>query len=139
MHGLVFGAAMERQTLAKGSCVEAKTELHLRVTSRTQSQSSEEAESSAALADLEEADKEARLVAMRVKRLFEEKFEVWDDDSFRAVKYSDVAILLRAPSRKAESYAKQFEKMGVPLRVERGGFYRTLEVLDMLEPAADFG
>jgi ATP-dependent helicase/nuclease subunit A len=43
-----------------------------------------------------------------------------------------MAILLRAPSGKAEIFAKQFECAGIPLIVERGGFYDSSEVLDLL-------
>ena len=48
------------------------------------------------------------------------------------MEWSDAAILLRSPSAKSESYAKEFSKLGVPLRVERGGFYESLEVSDLL-------
>ena len=43
-----------------------------------------------------------------------------------------MAVLLRAPSNKAEAYAKEFERAGVPLVVERGGFYESTEILDLL-------
>ena len=43
-----------------------------------------------------------------------------------------MAVLLRAPSGKAEIYAKQFERAGVPLVVARGGFYDSSEILDLL-------
>jgi ATP-dependent helicase/nuclease subunit A len=43
-----------------------------------------------------------------------------------------MAILLRSPSNKAESYAKEFARLNVPLLVERGGFYESLEILDLL-------
>src|SRR5260221_10102850 len=43
-----------------------------------------------------------------------------------------MAILLRAPSGKAEIFAKQFDRAGIPLVVERGGFYDSSEILDLL-------
>ena len=43
-----------------------------------------------------------------------------------------MAVLLRSPSGKAEIFAKEFERAGVPLVVARGGFYDTSEVLDLL-------
>ena len=60
--------------------------------------------------------------------------EIWDDDKkiIRAVEWRDMAVLLRAPSGKAEIFAKEFERAGVPLVVARGGFYDTSEVLDLL-------
>jgi len=50
----------------------------------------------------------------------------------RPVEWRDMAVLLRAPATKAEGYAKQFERAGVPLDVVRGGFYESLEVADLL-------
>ncbi|HZI32158.1 MAG TPA: UvrD-helicase domain-containing protein, partial [Candidatus Binatia bacterium] len=46
------------------------------------------------LADLDEAQKEARLVALRLKKLVEEKHAIWDghNQTFRTVKWGDVAI-----------------------------------------------
>ena len=41
-------------------------------------------------------------------------------------------FFLRAPSGKAEIFAKQFERAGIPLVVERGGFYDSSEILDLL-------
>ncbi len=86
------------------------------------------------LADLADADKEARLVALRLKQLVAEKHEIWDDEEklFRAVEWRDVAVLLRSPSGKAEIFAKQFELAGVPLVVTRGGFFDGSEILDLL-------
>ena len=43
-----------------------------------------------------------------------------------------MAVLLRSPSGKAEIFAKEFERAGVPLVVARGGFYDSSEILDLL-------
>ena len=43
-----------------------------------------------------------------------------------------MAILLRAPSGKAEIFAKQFDRAGIPLVVERSGFYDNSEISDLL-------
>ena len=43
-----------------------------------------------------------------------------------------MAVLLRSPRGKAEIYAKEFERAGVPLAVARGGFYESAEILDLL-------
>ena len=43
-----------------------------------------------------------------------------------------MAVLLRSPAGKAEIFAKQFERAGVPLVVARGGFYDSSEILDLL-------
>jgi len=60
------------------------------------------------------------------------KHEIWDADKkgFRPAEWRDMAVLLRAPSGKAEIYAKEFQRAGVPLVVERGGFYDSNEIMD---------
>jgi ATP-dependent helicase/nuclease subunit A len=86
------------------------------------------------LADLEESDKEARLLALRLAELKNSRHEIWDDEKklFRAVEWRDMVVLLRAPSGKAEIFAKQFERARIPLVVERGGFYDSSEISDLL-------
>ncbi|HXE42324.1 MAG TPA: UvrD-helicase domain-containing protein [Candidatus Baltobacteraceae bacterium] len=78
-------------------------------------------ESDDELADLEESEREARLLATRLLELKNAGHD-----------WRDMAILLRAPSGKAEIFAKQFEQMGIPLLVERGGFYDSSEISDLL-------
>jgi ATP-dependent helicase/nuclease subunit A len=84
------------------------------------------------LEDLEESEKEARLLALCLRKLKNSHHEIWDDGKFRAVEWRDMAILLRAPSGKVEIFAKQFERCGIPLVIERGGFYDGSEILDLL-------
>ncbi|MGH7950748.1 MAG: helicase-exonuclease AddAB subunit AddA [Limisphaerales bacterium] len=86
------------------------------------------------LADLQEAEKEARLLALHLNELKNARHDIWDDDErqFRAVEWRDMAVLLRAPSGKAEVYAKEFARAGIPLIVERSGFYDSSEILDLL-------
>ena len=50
----------------------------------------------------------------------------------RAVEWGDMAVLLRSPSGKAESFAREFARTGVPLQVARSGFYESAEVEDLL-------
>ncbi|HEX7618552.1 MAG TPA: 3'-5' exonuclease, partial [Verrucomicrobiae bacterium] len=92
------------------------------------------ADENGGLADLEDSAKEARLVALHLKTLEKSGHKIWDDKqgAFRAVKLSDMAVLLRSPAGKAEIFAKEFERAGVKLSVARGGFYDTSEVLDLL-------
>ncbi len=86
------------------------------------------------LASLGDAEREARLVAGRLKQMVETKHEIFDDKKklFRPVAWRDIAILLRSPRGKAEIFAKEFERAGIPLAVARGGFYETAEILDLL-------
>lgn len=87
-----------------------------------------------ALDDLRDAEKEARHIALRLRELKSSGRQILDRETkqTRPVEWRDMAVLLRAPSSKAEGYAKQFERAGVPLLVERGGFFETLEVADLL-------
>src|SRR6185436_1975016 len=43
-----------------------------------------------------------------------------------------MVVLLRAPTSKVESFAKEFSRAGVPFHAARGGFYDTTEVSDLL-------
>ncbi len=133
---LRFGAPAERQHLRStadtGPCVE------LRLRLKTNSDYSEsDAGGSGAWAevrDLDEAAKEARLVALRLRELKASQHPIWDEAAakFRPVDWGDMAILLRSPAKKAESYAKEFSRLNVPLEVARSGFYRSLEITDLL-------
>lgn len=80
------------------------------------------------------AEVEARWVALRLAQLKAECFPVWDDSQrvFRPVTWSDMVVLLRAPGGKAEIFAKEFHKVGVPLIAARGGFFESQEILDIL-------
>jgi ATP-dependent helicase/nuclease subunit A len=86
------------------------------------------------LAGLAETEKEARLLAQRLQELKNARHEIRDarQKAFRPVEWRDMAVLLRAPANKAEAYAKEFERVGVPLVVERGGFFESAEILDLL-------
>jgi ATP-dependent helicase/nuclease subunit A len=87
-----------------------------------------------ALDDLRDAEREARHIALRLRELKSSGRQILDRETgqMRPIAWRDMAVLLRAPSGKAEGYAKQFERAGVPLWVERGGFFETLEVADLL-------
>jgi ATP-dependent helicase/nuclease subunit A len=111
---------------------EPRAELLLRI--RNGRNENSESENDGELADLEESEKEARMLALRLLELKNSGHEIWDGEKkiFRAADWRDMAILLRAPSGKAEIFAKQFERAGIPLVVERGGFYDSSEILDLL-------
>ncbi len=125
---LKFGSP-ETRTALKEDAV-PRTELLLRQkTGRDDSSGGDED-----LADLEESEKEARMLALRLIELRKSSHQVWDEKAkaFRAADWRDMAILLRSPSGKAEIFAKQFALVGVPLLVERGGFYNSSEIADLL-------
>jgi len=126
---LKFGSPEKRAELGTVKTAGPCVELLLRTKQKAGEGSDDENEG---LADLDETAKEARLVALRLKRLVEEQHEIWDEDHFRPAKFSDLAVLLRSPRSKSEVFAKEFERAGVPLSVARGGFYESAEILDLL-------
>ncbi len=74
------------------------------------------------------------MLALRLGELKKARHEIRDvkQKAFRPVEWRDMAVLLRSPANKAEAYAKEFERVGVPLVVERGGFFESAEILDLL-------
>ncbi|MGA3266548.1 MAG: UvrD-helicase domain-containing protein [Verrucomicrobiota bacterium] len=90
-------------------------------------------EPGAGAAELPAAEQEARRLAQRLADLKAARHEIRDRDGrLRPVEWRDMAVLLRAPAGKADAYAREFERAGVPLVVERGGFYDSAEILDLL-------
>ena len=128
---LQFGAPDERKLLGVVAG-QPRVEWQLRLTGGEPE--TEAAPTPDDLAELEDANQEAQLVALRLRRLHAEQHEIWDKDTkvFRAVKWSDMAVLLRSPGPKADIFAKEFSRLGVPLLVARGGFFASLEISDLL-------
>jgi ATP-dependent helicase/nuclease subunit A len=126
---LTFGAPDSRAELGLAKNPSPCAELLLRFKNGR----SEEADDDE-LPELEEAEKEARLIARRFRKLVAQGHEIWDEEQkgFRLVEWRDMAVLLRAPAGKSESFAKEFERAGVPLSLARGGFYDGSEILDLL-------
>jgi ATP-dependent helicase/nuclease subunit A len=84
--------------------------------------------------DLQTTEREARLIAQRFRQLMADKLQVWDKDAkaLHDVKWSDMAVLLRSPRGRAEAFAKEFNRLGIPLNAARDGFFTSLEVSDLL-------
>jgi len=127
---LRFGAPAERNTMSRQPDNAPRVELHLRLNGESDSP----AEEDAALTDVSQTEKEARLVARRLRELQRRPLPVWDEQSqaHRPVEWKDMVVLLRAPRGKAESYAKEFARLGVPLHAPRRGFYDGAEITDLL-------
>lgn len=139
MAELQFGAPVERYPLSLAGDSEPRVELQLRLKGAGESDAGDDEEtardaSTVALMNLEEAEKEARLVALRLQELVKKQHPVWDEfaKSFRPCAWKDCAVLLRSPSSKAEAFAKEFTRAGVPLMVGRSGFYETTEISDLM-------
>lgn len=140
---LKFGNADERPNMRQSNSANScQVELHL-LDSLDDSPPESEEESpgesndpnnrkKSEVAELEAAEKEAMLVARRLRALKEEPF--WDERKaeFRKPDWKDMVILLRAVSKKAEVFAKVFAAEGIPLDARRAGFYTTSEILDLL-------
>ncbi|MEO8428841.1 MAG: helicase-exonuclease AddAB subunit AddA, partial [Verrucomicrobiota bacterium] len=137
---LRFGDSEGRLPFRVAAGASPKVELHLRLKGKVDSLSNdgnEEENGSSmgtAFADLAEAEKEARLIGLRLREFREHKYTVWDDKlrQFRPAGWRDMVVLLRSPANKAESFAKEFSRLGIPLQVSRGGFYDSTEVTDLL-------
>jgi ATP-dependent helicase/nuclease subunit A len=130
---LQFGAPKERAALSAAGDPSPRAELHLLFKKGRDDAGGGDESGDDDLADLQETEREARLLALRLKQLAG-KHEIWDAEEkrFRTAEWRDMAVLLRSPSGKAEIYAKEFGRAGVPLVVERGGFYDSTEILDLL-------
>lgn len=133
---LRFGAPEDRALLSAASDPTPAAELHLllKETAETAVESEEGSDLLAELIDLQDADREARLVGLRLRELHAKEFLIPDIETrrYRPVEWRDMAILLRSPAKKAESYAKEFARLNLPLHVARSGFYQSLEVSDLL-------
>ena len=128
---LKFGSPSTRVDFSAASDAGQRAELWLRRKAGRDETSDDENDE---LADLDEAQKEARRVALRLKQFVADETQVWDDHEkkFRAAEWRDAAILLRSPRGKAEIFAQEFERAGIPLAVARGGFYDSAEIHDLL-------
>ncbi len=81
---------------------------------------------------------EARLLVLRIKELMENhKVSVRSEDgtyTFRPLKYSDIAILVRSPKGWADELSEAFKNAGIPSHQEKStGFYNTPEVKHILD------
>ncbi|HEY1789858.1 MAG TPA: 3'-5' exonuclease, partial [Verrucomicrobiae bacterium] len=127
---LKFGSPGTRAELSVAQNPGPRVEMLLREKKRGENPDPEGGDDS--LAGLQEAELEALMVATRLRELKESGHLVWTDGKLCPARWGDFAVLLRSPGSKAEIYAKQFAKVGVPLLVERGGFYDSAEILDLL-------
>jgi ATP-dependent helicase/nuclease subunit A len=134
---LEFGARADRAQLAAKPGDAPAVELHLIAKAETNNgdeASENDDEENPAGPDLPAVEREARLVARRLRELKDGGFEVWDKEKeeFRAVRWADMAVLLRSPTGRAEAFAMEFARAGVPLTASRDGFFASLEIGDLL-------
>ena len=84
--------------------------------------------------DLSSAEREARLVAWRLRELKDSGFLIWDKELAveRPVDWRDMAVLLRSPRGRTEAFAKEFHRADIPLSAVRAGFLEATEVSDLV-------
>ena len=66
---------------------------------------------------IEDIELEARFVANRIKKLIDEKFQVWDrkKNKYRDITYKDIVILLRSTSNSAPIYEQEILSLNMPV------------------------
>ncbi len=92
------------------------------------------------LADLRAIEREARLVAWRIRNLVTgtasaPRAMVWDRETgqYRPIRYRDIVILLRAPAGRANIYLEALGQAGVPAYTQVAtGYFSATEVQVML-------
>src|SRR5690606_13860762 len=130
---LQFGAPAERAVLSAQNDSAPRVQLHVITKDDSlngNSESDEGDSSGSTLADLQTAEREARLIATQLRALKESQHQIWDRHAggFRPVEYSDMVVLLRATTGRTEMFAKAFHHFGVPLHAGRAGFLNAQEV-----------
>ena len=66
---------------------------------------------------IEDIELEARFVANRIKKLIDEKFQVWDrkKNTYRNIEYKDIVVLLRSTSSAAPIYEQEILNLELPV------------------------
>lgn len=78
---------------------------------------------------------EARAVAERIRKLFEEGYKVYDGElkEYRTVRYSDIVILLRTVSGWSEDFINILTSEGIPTVSDtQSGYFSAIEVKTVL-------
>lgn len=83
---------------------------------------------------LEKNELEAKLVANRIKKLFNEDFEITDrKKGKRKIEYRDIVILLRSTANVAQIYEKELTSKGFPVFCDTSSEYlETIEIQTIL-------
>ncbi len=117
----------------------ARVQLHLRLKGAQDDREDPDAElnsndSETTLAQLKDTEAEARIVAMQARRLHDGATPVWDKNTgqYRPLGWSDIVILLRARANKADTYARELTRAGIPVHAPRTGLLQSIEILDLL-------
>lgn len=130
---LRFGNVGERAALAAQPEAPPRVELHVLTNDEAMDAASAD-ETESEIEELLAIEREARFVATRLRELHDTGHLVWDESAraFRPAQWRDMVVLMRSPGARGEAFAKEFHRVGVPLHAERGGFYESLEITDLL-------
>jgi ATP-dependent helicase/nuclease subunit A len=119
----------------------APIEMHLLPDDLTSSED-EEAADPCGEAELDRTEREAALVARRIRRLmgldgspasFVSEKDATGTLTSRPIRFSDIVILLRSLRYKSEQYADVLRRAGIPVHAQSGsGYFDSMEVRDML-------
>ncbi|HON08042.1 MAG TPA: 3'-5' exonuclease, partial [Verrucomicrobiota bacterium] len=84
--------------------------------------------------DPTDIQKEAAMIAERLKSLKESKFKIKDKKSgeMRDVDWKHMVVLLRSPSTHSEIYVQEFNDRGIPLIIPCGDVFKAIEVQDIV-------
>jgi len=84
--------------------------------------------------DLLSLERQAHVVAVRLRDLERDGHQVWDkaERTFRRLVWSDVGVLMRSVTGRAAAFVREFRRQGIPLVIEQGDFLETLEAADLV-------
>lgn len=123
----IVGGDIELHILDKSGIIKEKDEEYSDDDNEEGSKEEEE--------DIDGIALEAKIVAKRIKELFEVKdgkrFKVFDKDTkeYRDVKYKDIVILLRATKNWAEIFLDELGSEGIPVYADTGsGYFESIEI-----------
>lgn len=73
---------------------------------------------------LEKSEVEAKFVAKKIKKLIDDKYQVYDrEKGYRDIKYKDIVILLRATSNVANIFEKELINLEIPVFTDQAESY----------------
>lgn len=76
---------------------------------------------------------EADYVAQTISKMLKEQKQITDEGKLRAIRPSDICILLRSPAAKTQTYINALNKQSVPVWAEpKSGFLTTKEVAPVI-------
>ena len=82
---------------------------------------------------IEKSEIEAKFVANRIKKLFEENYNVFDKkQGYRKLKYKDIVILLRTTANIANLYEKELNKLEIPVFSDTSSSYFETEEIQIV-------